>query len=91
MSKIHIAALIMCKNEKKRLHVTLESLVGYIDSLIIFDTGSTDNTMDICREFCQKNKIPLRLKEGSARYGKSFFHLIGRQSSRPESYQKFCT
>ena len=64
-SKIHIAALIMCKNEKKRMHITLESLVGYIDSLIIFDTGSTDNTMDICKQFCEKNKIALRLKQGT--------------------------
>ena len=62
---VHIAVLMMVKNEKKRLHVSLESIKDFADSLVIFDTGSTDNTMDICKEFCEKNKIPLRLKQGS--------------------------
>ena len=61
---IHIAVLMMVKNEKKRLHVSLESIKDFADSLVIFDTGSTDNTIDICKEFCEKNKIPLRLKQG---------------------------
>jgi len=62
---VHIAALLMVKNEKKRLHVSLNSIIGFADSLVIFDTGSTDNTIEICREFSEKNNIPLRLKEGS--------------------------
>jgi glycosyltransferase involved in cell wall biosynthesis len=62
--KIHIATLLMVKNEKKRLHVSLESVKNFTDSLIIFDTGSTDNTIDICKEFCEKNNIELRLKQG---------------------------
>jgi glycosyltransferase involved in cell wall biosynthesis len=62
---VHIAALIMVKNEKKRLHITLNSIVGFVDSLVIFDTGSTDNTIEICKEFSERTKIPLRLKEGT--------------------------
>lgn len=61
---VHIAVLIMVKNEKKRLHVTLESIKKIADSLVIYDTGSTDNTIQICKDFCEKNNIPLRLKEG---------------------------
>jgi len=61
---VHIAVLIMVKNEKKRLHVTLESIKNFANSLVIFDTGSTDNTIEICKKFSQKNKIPLRLKQG---------------------------
>ena len=64
MTKIHITVLIMCKNEKKRLHVTLESVKNFADSLTIFDTGSTDNTIQICKDFCEKYGIELRLKEG---------------------------
>ena len=64
MSKIHIAVLMMVKNEKKRLNVTLESVKNFADSLIIYDTGSTDNTIQICKDFSEKYKIPLRLKEG---------------------------
>ena len=62
---VHISVLLMVKNEKKRLHVTLESIKNFADSLVIFDTGSTDNTIEICKEFSEKTKIPLRLKEGT--------------------------
>lgn len=63
MTKIHITVLIMCKNEKKRLYVTLESVKNFADSLCIFDTGSSDNTIQICTDFCEKYNIQLRLKE----------------------------
>jgi len=62
---VHIAALIMAKNETKRLHVTLNTIKGLADSLILFDTGSTDDTIEIARTFCEENKIPFRLKEGT--------------------------
>ena len=61
---VNIAVLMMVKNEHKRLHVTLESIKNFADSLIIYDTGSTDNTIQICKDFSEVNKIPLRLKEG---------------------------
>lgn len=63
-TKPHIALLIMMKNEEKRIHVTLESIVGFVDSVVVYDTGSTDNTLKILKEFTEKHKIPLRLKEG---------------------------
>jgi glycosyltransferase involved in cell wall biosynthesis len=62
---VHIAVLLMVKNEKKRLHVSLESVKNFADSIVIFDTGSTDNTIQICKDFSEKYNIPLRLKEGS--------------------------
>jgi len=62
---VHIAVLLMVKNEKKRLHVSLESVKSFADSLVIFDTGSTDNTIQICKDFSEKYNIPLRLKEGT--------------------------
>lgn len=61
---VHIALLMMVKNEKKRLHVTLNSVIGYVDSIVVFDTGSEDNTVEILKEFSAKNNIPLRLKQG---------------------------
>ena len=61
---VNIAVLIMVKNEHKRLHVTLESIKNFADSLIIYDTGSTDDTIQICKDFSELNKITLRLKEG---------------------------
>ena len=64
MSKVHISLVMIVKNETKRLRHTLLSVLGYIDSLIIFDTGSTDNTIDILKEFSTENNIPLHLLEG---------------------------
>jgi glycosyltransferase involved in cell wall biosynthesis len=60
----HIAVLIMAKNEKKRLLITLESVKKVADSLIFFDTGSDDNTIEIAKSFCFENNIPFRLLEG---------------------------
>jgi len=62
---IHITALIMVKNEEKRIGVSLESLLDKVDSITIYDTGSTDNTIDIIKNFCQKYNMELRLKIGS--------------------------
>lgn len=61
---VHIALLMMVKNETKRLNVSLNSVKGFADSIVIFDTGSTDDTIEICKNFCNNNRIPLRLKEG---------------------------
>lgn len=61
---IHIALLMMVKNEHKRLEHTLNTVIGYVNSIVIYDTGSTDDTIEILTNFCDKNNIPLRLKEG---------------------------
>ena len=61
---MHIACLLMLKNEEKRLPVTLQSLKGVVDSLVVYDTGSTDRTLEILNSFCQQTSIPLHLKEG---------------------------
>lgn len=61
----HIALLMMCKNETKRISVTLKSILGFVDSMVIYDTGSTDNTIDILKDFSNQYRIPLRLKEGT--------------------------
>lgn len=59
----HIAAVIMVKNEEKRITVTLNSIVGLCQSLIIYDTGSTDTTIELIKSFADKNKIQLQLIE----------------------------
>lgn len=59
-----IGVVMMVKNEKKRLHVTLESIKDYADCLIVYDTGSTDNTIQIFTDFCETNKLNLYLIQG---------------------------
>lgn len=65
MSTLHIAVLMMVKNEHQRIHVSLESIKNFADSLVIYDTGSTDNTIEILQSFSSLSNIPLRLKEGT--------------------------
>jgi len=59
-----LGAVLMVKNEKKRIHVSLNSLIGFIDCLIIYDTGSIDNTKEIIISFCETNKINLYMITG---------------------------
>lgn len=53
-----LSIVMMVKNEEKHLDKTLSSLQGLmndIDSeLIILDTGSTDNTVDIAKKYTEK-------------------------------------
>lgn len=62
--KPHIALLMMVKNEEKCLQKSLDTIVGFVDSMVIYDTGSKDSTIEICRKHSEKHNIPLRLKEG---------------------------
>lgn len=60
----HIALLMMVKNEEKRIEASLSSCLGIVKSIVIYDTGSTDKTLEIIKNFCTKNKVTLRLKIG---------------------------
>ncbi len=62
---IHIAVYLMVKNEEKRICVSLDSVKDVIKSVVIYDTGSTDNTIQVIRDWCDRNNLPFRLKEGT--------------------------
>lgn len=68
---VHIGLLMMLKNEEKRISVTLNSLIDddekqpKVDSIMVYDTGSTDRTPDILKEFCTTWKLPLHTKKGT--------------------------
>ena len=59
-----IACVMMLKNEEERIGVTLDSLRNQVDGIIVFDTGSTDRTLEILQKFSQEESIPLHLKVG---------------------------
>jgi len=59
---MQIGALIMVKNEEKSIKTTIDSLKGYINTIIIYDTGSTDNTLSIIVKSCQANNQTLHIK-----------------------------
>jgi glycosyltransferase involved in cell wall biosynthesis len=58
-----MALVMMVKNEERRIRVSFDSVKDYTDTFIILDTGSTDSTIDICREYCKEHNITLFLKE----------------------------
>lgn len=49
-----LSACMIVKNESQYLAQCLRSLHGVVDELIIVDTGSTDNTVEIARRFGAK-------------------------------------
>ena len=49
---------MIVKNESKVIRRMLESVAPFLDSYCICDTGSTDDTMDIIRQFFQERNIP---------------------------------
>ena len=47
----------MCKNEEHCIEETLESVYKYIDTWVVHDTGSTDNTCKIVTDFFKEKGI----------------------------------
>lgn len=53
-----ICFITMCKNEEHCIGKTLESVYKLIDYWIVCDTGSTDNTCKIVKDFFNEKNIP---------------------------------
>jgi glycosyltransferase involved in cell wall biosynthesis len=54
---------IMIKNEEKRIEVSFDSVKNYCNTFVVLDTGSTDKTIEICKDYCKQNNITLHLKQ----------------------------
>lgn len=55
---------IMVKNEEARIRVTLDTAAQFIRHLVVYDTGSTDKTLEKIQEFIDETKLPYTLLEG---------------------------
>lgn len=62
-NKATICLNMIVKNESAIIERCLNSLVDQIDYWVIVDTGSTDNTQQIIKDFMQKHNIPGELVE----------------------------
>jgi glycosyltransferase involved in cell wall biosynthesis len=51
--EIKISASLIVKNESAHLRHALDSILG-VDEIVIVDTGSTDNTVEIAKEYTEK-------------------------------------
>lgn len=54
MGKIKISAVIIAKNEEKKIANCLKSITGWADEVIVVDGLSTDRTIEICNDFCAR-------------------------------------
>jgi glycosyltransferase involved in cell wall biosynthesis len=61
---ISIAAVLMVKNEENFITTSLNSIKNIVDGIIIFDTGSTDDTINKIKQFANKFHIPYHIKQG---------------------------
>ena len=63
-----LSVVIVCRNEAAIIGHTLESLRGLTDDVIVYDNGSTDDTVTVARQF------PVMVHEGTwAGFGKTKF------------------
>ena len=46
-----LTAIVLTKNEEKNLPDCLSSLRGFASRVVVVDSGSTDRTVDIAREY----------------------------------------
>ncbi|MCD6490188.1 MAG: glycosyltransferase family 2 protein [Thermodesulfobacterium sp.] len=49
-----LSAVIITKNEEKRIEKCLNSIKDWVDEIVIIDDLSTDNTVEICKKFTDK-------------------------------------
>ena len=53
---MNISAIVLSKNNDNTIRKTLQSLILF-DDVVVYDNGSTDQTMDIAKEFTNVNLI----------------------------------
>jgi glycosyltransferase involved in cell wall biosynthesis len=48
-----LSVYIMVQNEEKRVRTTLENIKDLADEIVVIDGGSTDRTVEVCREYTE--------------------------------------
>ena len=51
---MNLSVIVIVKDEADRIADCLSSVAGIADEIIVLDSGSTDNTVEICRQFTDK-------------------------------------
>lgn len=61
MNSINITAHTLVKNEEKWVWFSIMSVINFVDKLIIYDTGSTDNTVKIIKEILKEKEYSKKI------------------------------
>ena len=78
-SKVKLCLNMIVKNESRIIERLMESVVGIIDSYCICDTGSTDNTIQIIRNYMSAHgKIGEVYEEPFKNFGYNRTHALER-------------
>lgn len=56
-----ICLTMIAKNESKNMVRILDSVKPFIDMGVIVDTGSTDNTIEVCTNWAKSNNVTLKM------------------------------
>ena len=72
---------LMIKNEMKIIERCLESAIDHVDAICIMDTGSEDDTVNICKLYLEKTGKPYRIHI-------ELFKNFGY--NRTKTYEKAC-
>lgn len=54
MSKPTLAVALIVKNEEKHLQACLDTVKDWVDEIVLLDSGSTDRTEEIARQYTDK-------------------------------------
>lgn len=55
MTEVKVVLVMIVKNESKIIERCLTSILPILDAIVISDTGSTDNTVELINGFIEKN------------------------------------
>lgn len=81
---------MIVKNESKVIRRLLESVVEYLDSYCICDTGSTDDTVDIIRTFFEEHHVPgVITKEPFRDFGYNRTHALKSAAKMPTNVSDY--
>ena len=51
---MNLSVIVIVKDEEDRIADCLSSVSGIADEIIVLDSGSSDNTVEICNQFTDK-------------------------------------
>ncbi len=68
-----IIGLIPVKNEADVIEFTLRALAPFVDSIIVFDDDSTDNTVEICNRLKKQCKIESIITNNQWDYNETYY------------------